>query len=148
MQTITKYRALDGSEWNTAADCIARDNLVAEVKLAMSVLKPTPTDMNWGGYVQQKPVDVRYCKEKLYEIANQEGILRSWIDRQKNEYGKTDKDLIEDTHPSWFGRMLDGGHRPLANAYSRLCCIDSEFREWEQPYYANNPGEGKLVQVG
>jgi len=148
MQVVTRYKANDGSEWQSEDDCKSRDSMIAEVALAMSTLKATPTDCNWKGYVQQDANTVKRCKETLFAIANREGVLKWWIDRQKQEHGKTDADLICNTHASWFGRMLDGGHDPLGRAYSRLCAIDADSREWNQPYYAMNPGEGEMVCVG
>lgn len=148
MQVVTRYKANDGSEWQSEDDCKFRDSMIAEVNVAMSVLKATPTECNWKGYIQQDASAVKRCKEILFAIANREGVLKWWIDRQKQEHGKTDADLIGSTHASWFGRMLDGGHDPLWSAYSRLCAIDKDNREWNQPYCATNPGEGEMVCVG
>lgn len=148
MKVETRFVANDGSEWKEEIQCLLRDRMISEVNEAMMELKPTPTECNWKGFIQQDPRAVLRCKSRLYDIANKEGVLKWWIDGQKQNHGKTDKDLIVDTHPSWFGRMLDGGHAPLSNAYSRLCAIDSGCREWNQPYYAANPGTGEPVCVG
>jgi hypothetical protein len=78
-----------------------------------------------------------WVREQLFAIANQDGVLKWWIDDQKKK-GQTDAELIA-CHPSWFCRMLDGGHAPLDRAYNRLCCIDEQNREWNQPYFAMNP---------
>jgi hypothetical protein len=122
--------------------------MITEVNRAMSLLKETPKECNWKGYVQQNATAVIRCKEMLFAIANQEGVLKWWIDRQKQDHGRSDFDLIHTTHASWFGRMLDGGHDPLGRAYSRLCSIDDQNREWNQPYFALNPSEGVPVCVG
>lgn len=148
METITKYKAADGSEWNNPEDAEAREDMIRDVEHALNWLKPTPDDLNWKGYVQQPEEMVRKCREDLFSIANQEGVLKWWIDSQLNEHGTTKEELIHNAHPSWFGRMLDGGHEPLAKGYTRLCCIDSQLREWNQPYYAMNPGTGELTCVG
>lgn len=43
-----------------------------------------------------------------------------------------------DIHPfSVAGRVLDSG--PLSRAWWRFMCIDEQWREWEQPYFARNP---------
>ena len=148
MKTITKYVADDGSEWGDEFAAKNRESLVLAVRDAMTFLKPTPNDLNWEGYVQQTPTLVLQCKCNLFAIANQDGILKCWIDRQKNDHGKTEEDLIVDCHPSWFGRILDGSCRPLETAYGRLCCIDEKCREWNQPYFALNPSKGRDVCVG
>jgi hypothetical protein len=148
MQTVTRYKAKDGSEWALESDCLARDNMVDSVANAMSNLKNTPKDCSWKGYVQQSSSSISRCKEMLFRIANKEGVLKWWIDSQINGHGKTEWELINNIHPSWFGRMLDGGCGPLSDAYHRLCCIDTNCREWNQPYYAMNPGGGEMVCVG
>jgi hypothetical protein len=148
MEKVIRYKANDGSEWDSAGPCEARDEMIREVDAAMKLLKPTPNDCNWKGYVQQSEAAVTQCKELLYAIANREGVLKWWIDGQKREHGKTDSDFIYRVHASWFGRMLDGGHEPLGSAYGRLCSIDDKFREWNQPYYASHPEQGEMICVG
>lgn len=147
MYTVTRYVANDGSEWRFEAQCLARDALIVKVADAMAELKSTPTDNNWEGYVQQDPDAIIRCRDKLFEIANTDDVLKSWIDRQCTTHGKTVRELAREVHPSWFGRLLDGGHEPLAKAYARLCAIDADYREWNQPYYALNPGTGADVCV-
>jgi hypothetical protein len=147
MQVVTRYVANDGSEWQDAESCTARDLLLAEVACAMVGLKDTPKECNWNGYVQQDPKVVRQCKWSLFQIANRDGMLKRWIDHQKTMHGMTDEKFLTEVHPSWFVRMSDGCG-PLEKAYSRLCNIDSEFREWNQPHYAMNPGSGEMVCVG
>lgn len=143
MQIITKYKAKDGSEWDSELAATTREQLIDEVDKAMQPLGSTPREVsgeiNTEGYVQQTKEVVLACKASLFDIANRPEILKTWIDRQKNENGKTDKSLIGEVHPSWFGRMLDGDCAPLGDAYQRLCCIDEQYREWNQGYFAKNP---------
>lgn len=148
MKTITKYKADDGSEWDSAEKCVAREQMIVGVEKAMAVLKPHPTNLNWDGYVQHDQETLLECKRSLFKISNQKGVLKWWIDKQKVEHGKTEKDLIEDCHPSYFLRMLDGGNRPICSGYSRLAAIDENLREWNQPYFALNPGTGICRCVG
>lgn len=148
MKQVVKYVADDGSEWFSEDKCIGRDMMIAEVDRAMSGLKPRPQNGGFEGYIQHDRESVLKCKRMLFAIANRDGILKWWIDRQKNEHGASDESLVEQCHPSWFGRMLDGNHGPLEHAYGRLCAIDNEFREWNQAYFAANPGTGKMVCIG
>jgi hypothetical protein len=146
MKKVTRYEAKDGSEWKTAEEAGFRDGLVGLCDVALSELKPTPKDCNWEGYVQQDADALFRTREKLFVIANQDGVLKWWIDSQKSDHGKTDYQLTHETHPSWFGRMLDGEHGPLDRAYWRMCCIDGQGREWNQPYFAKNtPENAKCV---
>ena len=148
METVTRYKAEDGSEWQLREDAEKRDAMVKECNSAMAYLKDQPDDLNWEGYIQQDYAAIESVKACLFQIANQDGVLKWWIDDQKNTHGKTQNQFIFNTHPSWFGRMLDGGHGPLAKAYHRLCCIDDQNREWNQLYFAINPSKGKQVCVG
>lgn len=150
MQAITKYKANDGSEWDEPEKAVRRDHLIADVDDVMVSLNPCPDDTNFAnghGYVQQDAEQIAKVKANLFTIANQDGILKWWIDDQKARHGKTDDFLINDTHASWYCRMLDGSHRPLERAYSRLCNIDDECREWGQQYFANNPEKGDQIQL-
>jgi len=138
MEIITKYRANDGSEWDSEVKAAKRELLIAEVNAVMSLLPPVPTEPNWKGYIRHDKQTIRTVRQGLFFIDNREGILKWWYDQQKTDHGKTDKDFLE-CHPSWQCRMLDGSHRPLERAYGRLCCIDEYGREWNQPYFARNP---------
>lgn len=146
MQAVTMYRANDGSLWKNESDAANRDSIAQEVALAMEYLPKRPKEFGEGEYIQHSRPALIHCKTVLFEIAKA-GPLKWWIDSQKNEHKQTEKHLIEVTHPSWFGRMLDGGCDPLERAYGRLCCIDSEDREWEQPYYANNTPCGGIKRI-
>jgi hypothetical protein len=146
MQAVTMYKANDGSLWKNEAEAIERDSVDELVAQAMKIIPARPKHSLDNEYVQHSRQDLIRCKTALFEIAKA-GPLKWWIDNQKAAHGKTEKELIEVTHPSWFGRMLDGTCGPLGNAYSRLCCIDSEDREWEQPYHANHTPAGPIKQI-
>lgn len=151
IQTVTKYRATDGSEWATIEEAVKRERLIAGVRVAMNPLVPCPDapDFSNGmhGYIQQDKAVVRSVTEALIAIADgtadEPGPLRWWFDSQEKDHGKRPG---AEVHPSWFGRILDGAHQPLDRAFYRLCCIDSQGREWGQSYFANNPDEGKQVE--
>ena len=140
------YKASDGSLWKTESEAIERDSVGELVALAMRMLPERPKHSLDHEYVQHSRQDLIRCKTALFEIAKA-GPLKWWIDNQKATHGKTEKELIEVTHPSWFRRILDGTRTPLGNAYGRLCCIDSEDREWEQPYHANHTPAGPIKQI-
>jgi len=138
MEQITKYKANDGSEWDSLAGALNREDMIVSVGCAMMNLKDTPSDLNWDGYIQHSEESLAECKRDLFSIVNQERVLAGWIEDQMKSHGKTTDDLIYNCHPSWFGRMLDGAHTPLTRAYGRLCCIDDLCREWNQPYFVSN----------
>lgn len=62
---------------------------------------------------------------------------------------------IQECHPIWAGRMIDGYfQRSISTLWYRFMCIDKECREFGQPYYANEKNqqdkwflENSLVQL-
>ncbi|MCK9279314.1 MAG: hypothetical protein M0P71_01730 [Melioribacteraceae bacterium] len=144
MKIITKYQAIDGSEWNTEEECNTREKMIEQVDNAMSLLKPIPKELNWEGYVQQSAEVVKECKRKLFNIVNQKDILGEAIKWQIKKYDTK----FEEVYSSWFCGMLDENNAPLYNAYNRLCNIDKENKEWNQPYYATNKSTRKDVRIG
>lgn len=144
MKPIARYEANDGSVWTHPTDAQRRDTLINMCDCVMATLEPVPTNLSGGSYVQQNHKAVALIKQRLFTIANTEGVLKWWIDSQKDGYGKTEHQLIHEVDPWWFRRMLDGDHDPLNKAYLRLSCTDALSREWNQPYYAENPPESPV----
>jgi hypothetical protein len=138
---IIKWKANDGSEWRCQADAEKRDALLKQVA---AILEPLGERVSGTRYRQHDKATVVAVRLALHEAAKP--YLGWWFDQQKAA-GKTDYELAVGIHPSWQGRMLDCGCAPLEHAYSRICCIDSQFREWEQPYYATHTPEN-AVEVG
>jgi hypothetical protein len=66
---------------------------------------------NGGGYIQQDHIVIEEIKN--YFIERFGGFMIS-------------------------GRYLDDSKSPLYEIWTRIYSIDSEYREWGQPYYANN----------
>ncbi len=144
---IQKWQAIDGSEWITADEAVARETLLHSVAVALASLGERDKRLeNNEGYIQHSEYAVRAAKLAVHEIAKA-GALKWWFDEQREKHGKSDEDLALRVHVSWQMRMLDGDCEPLNRAYFRLSTIDDQFREWQQPYYANNPDEGKQVRL-
>ncbi len=134
MKPVTRLQANDGTEWATEREATIRDALLDEIKQATSLLL-TPVG-NRRGYVQQDPARVLAFKVRLIEIGHKHGILGTDVLAEASR-----------VHPhSIVGRYIDdSGCRPIGDAWTRLMCIDEQGREWEQPYYALNPGKGPDV---
>ena len=141
MKTITKYKAVDGKEFNDEKSCLDYESLISKVDLIMSSLIPTidSTDFSNGcGFIQQDKSTVKNTRlELLLEIKKH--VDHNWIQQ-----------TIEDDniHGSWVARILgDYNINPLSKAWYRFSCIDKSFREWGQPYYALNPDKGQLIKL-
>ncbi len=143
MEIITKYRAIDGVEFNDKDKCLEYEALISQVKLIMSQLQEKPTDdgcsfSNGGGYLQHSKTLVRKVKVQILELCK-DYIDHKWIQQAIDD---------ETVHPSWVGRLVsDYGIRPLNEAWGRFSCMDKKCREWGQPYYANNPEEAKQIEL-
>lgn len=133
METITKFKAIDGKEFTDKQECIKYELLIDRVNSIMNTLPKRPDSCdfsNGSGYLQHNEITLRNTKISLLTICK-EYIDHKWIQQS------IDDDTI---HPSWVGRLLDDyGIRPLNHAWYRFQCIDSKYREWGQPYFASNP---------
>lgn len=136
MKTVTRYEANDGSEWVDESQARARDELIAEVADVMSVLPQPPRGALDSGkaYFQHSPANV---------LSAQAGLARAYLKRWKDCNGHIQY-VIDTDKPAgdtFFGRLLSDGSmaQPITRAWSRISCIDSNFREWEQPYFTRHP---------
>lgn len=142
MKPITKYEANDGSEWRTEKECIERDTLCARVEALMKQWPEHPKNdgcsfANGEGFLQLTKELFETTRESLLDIIA-ESIDHKWVNDSRG--GKA--------HPSWVGRLLsDAGADPLYRAWVRIACVDKQFREWGQVYYAENPTEGKQIKL-
>jgi hypothetical protein len=129
MKTITLYQAVDGSNWPTEAEALKRDTLCAQVNEAMSAVRARPKVLDAGNgdfFLQQDRDKVLSAKQAIVEVTGHDVF----------------KHPAADIHPQSFaGRLLDDMGGPLRDAWWRLSCIDLQWREWDQPYYVNNPEE-------
>jgi hypothetical protein len=139
MKTIKKFQADDGTEFTKESDCIAHEALCAEIDEIMRKLPNRPDDSgckfsNGYGFLQHDPKTFWAVRDELLRIGNRL-IPHKWFDQ-----------ALEDrtAHPSWVGRLIGESSRPLDRAWSRIMCVDSNLREWGQPFYANNPDKVEL----
>lgn len=128
MERISKYKAIDGSVFNTEQECLSYESLIERVNAIMRPLGTRPDDTNFtngGGYIQHDSRVVAIAKEEITELA----IKTFKIDRNVNFF--------------IIGRYCDDcGSKCLYSAWSRLNCCDKNNREWGQGYYAINPDKG------
>jgi hypothetical protein len=149
MKTITKYETEDGSIFSDPDKAQNYEYLCANLMLAArDHLKELPTGsdrmefLNGGGYLQHEPALVQSYREAVCDAAldffQKGGACEQWFKEVRE--GKR--------HISHVGRLVDdSGEKCLKNAIHRLMCIDPNWREWGQPYYAMNPGTGKDHQL-
>jgi len=134
MEVITKYKAVDGVEFYEEQQCADYETLISKTDRIMGSLKLIPDhDSGFGNgkyYIQQTKDSFLIVRKELLELTKT-FITHEWVKQSIDD---------ESMSLSYVARLVDDGNiRPLNSAFYRLACIDSSFKEWGQPYYANNP---------
>jgi hypothetical protein len=143
---ISKYKAADGREFESLDEANKYERDIERLENAVALLKPIPKNdgcnfSNGEGFVQQDAPTVRKAKEAVIEIARSRNPDNS-------SFGPW-AEVADGDVPGYsgFARILDECDSLVYRYWSRFMCIDKQFREWGQPYYALNPSEGKQVEV-
>jgi hypothetical protein len=130
MKPITIFEAPDGSRFNSAQDCLSYESMLCVLQAVTLLLGEAVPDSNGKNFIQ-------HTKEKVERFdATFERVIRTYFG---NECG----DLYQQ-HPTGFvWRLLSDRQHPMNDAVCRAGyrrqCIDGQFREWGQPYFALNP---------
>lgn len=143
MKQIIKFKADDGTEFDSEMSCKEYEVICARVEAIVCELPPRPNlphchYENGGGYLQHDPVAFKQVRYRLLELAN-ELSPHHWFVEAMND---------ENVHPSYPARLIgEMPYRALDKAWSRIYCTDKQFREWGQVYYAENPTKGHQVRL-
>lgn len=132
MKEVTRYQSNDGKIWEDAMNAQKRDNQIELTKIAMKPLDTGSLDINNSnsrGYIIHKMENIRTTKKSLIELSKS-NLPEGWLENSS----VTPMDI----HPSYFARFIDNDG-PLSRAWSRMCCIDDEGKEYGQMFYAINP---------
>lgn len=135
MQTITKYRADDGTEHTTEDECRRWENAIRNAAVALSPLGQD-RDIRHGRYIQHELVDINRARSNL--LRELRLFYPSW---PWEKWGNDDSQY----HPRGIiGRFVDDSNSPYRDAWFRLMCISfTTGREYDQPYFASNEGESE-----
>lgn len=148
MHKVTRYEAIDGAEFETEAACLKHEALIAECAAIVARLEPRANLPNCNyenghGYVQQVPATVLSVQADLVKIAR-----RYFTDKSSNAHFDFAETAAQPAGLSMVGRFIDDGcPSPVNRAWRRICCMDAEFREWGQPYFAMNPERAEAVRL-
>lgn len=124
---VIRYKAKDGSEWETEAKADTRDALIAECEAAHAILGP-PRQLGPDDFIEH-PADAMAAF-----IAAVQALARkhtAWYDG----WAKWSADTV--AHPrSIIGRIIDDGNvEPLRKLWWRYGTIHGT-REYQQPFFA------------
>ena len=148
MRTLTIYEASDGSRHETEVSCLKYEAVIKEVADVMSKLRPRPSDdgcafSNGHGYLQHPKDAFLGAQRELLRIAR-----RSF---RADEFREHFEHALQADAPvglRFVSRAIsECCPAPVDGAWRRLCCVDQQFREWGQPYYALNPDKGERVPL-
>jgi hypothetical protein len=142
MKTQTVFVANDGSRFDTELAALKYETLLVEIKEAMKPLGSVPRNVKDGkGWVQHKQTNVLQAKRAILKLCLP--VFKGFDDLYKAA-----KDNPDSVHPMGLaGRVLDDSNSPLSTPWHRFCCIDSEWREHQQPYFAINGPKGYHVCI-
>ncbi len=140
MTPITQYKTVDGKIFSTITKAVIYEQALEDQNKILSILNPVPdgTDfLNGCSFVQQEANAVRQARHDLLTLFSK-FIDHKWILQTRDNL---------ETHPSWVAWLIDEyDEYPFKQAWHRLCCIDSQFREWGQQYFANNPEKSEALK--
>ena len=131
MKQIIKYQAADNKIFDTEEECVKYEKVLVKVT---DFLKQFPNSDNYDiscgkGYIQHKKGTYKEIETKLVKLAN------DWFDEKFKFF----------CYP--LARLIDDSNMKCLNLLSyKLMCINKD-KEYEQPYYANNPDKCKNIQV-
>lgn len=143
MEIITKYKAIDGSEFSSKENCIEYEKLIAEVNHIMSALPALPKNdgcafANGAGFIQHSKEAASRARMEILELALRH-CPHGWIE---------DSIENESIHPSYAARIIeDSGLRPLQDAWHRFQCMTLDFREFGQPFFRDNPEQAEQFDI-
>lgn len=134
IRIVKKYVSTDRSEWGAIKHAVARNAIVKELNEIEAFLIPRSEDLEIGaGYIQQDPEQVAEVRARLVKLMSR-------------VYGRN---IPPNIAPQDLMVIIDGvmpaEEDPCYSLYRRLCCMDSEGREWQTEYYAHHPKDGKQV---
>lgn len=136
MKITSRFETKDGKLFADEGEAIKWERLIDDCASAVKPLGTLRPDSNGANYVQHDAATVLAVKTALLEIA------KPYFLNTPHFQGDPAK-----IHPMGVvGRYIDDSDlRPLNSVWWMISVIDDEGREWGQPFYALNPGGGKLV---
>lgn len=142
MQEITKYKAEDGREFLNKGECEDHEHNCLTAFGIMSALPSRPDGCdfsNGSGYLQHDKDQLLLVRNSFLEFAKRY-TTASYIQQT------IDKGF--DAHASRAGRVLSEAlPNSIYKHWYRFETIGEDFREWGQPYYANNPDKATQKQL-
>lgn len=131
METVTKFLAVDGREFNSETRCREWEACLAVAHDIESELGPRPR-ISHGKYVQRDVELVNRVKNRCLDAMRKKHPSWSWNTARNEDIGTG----------SIIGRYADDSDSPFRKLWCRLMCISMKTgREYDQPFFAFNEHE-------
>lgn len=141
MESIIQYKAKDGRIFNNEENCLTYEQQLDKIEKIMSGLfdRPDSCDfINGGGYIQQEKNNV---DKAIIDLVKASGVcdhIANSLEFNKNPF--TYRNGI-------IGRYLDDNDSFICKHWLRFRCMDDNYREYGQPYFASNPSQAKQINL-
>lgn len=143
MEAVTRFKTFDGELFETDAEAQEHEAYLMKVKDVENMLHPLPQNdgcsfANGDGYIQHTKEAFNAYKAAILELGGKH------VHSAMTEWAKNPDEVH---NMGIAGRYFDDGDHGLYKLWNRVMCTDADFREWGQPFFALNPGKGKMVKV-
>lgn len=131
--TLTKYKAIDGALFDEQEKCLEYESQLKDANSVEKLMKDKPNDCgfsNGGGYLQYTGNEYKAIHNAAFKVTSK------YVDISGCSVEGVNFILSREFHSP-----------PLNHIWYRIWCIDRQYREWDQVYYANNPNEGTQKQL-
>lgn len=146
--TVTKYVADDGVQFNDYDECLKYEITCDKVNFIMGGLQSKSFNINFAnghGFIQQTKLQVVAAMGSLLFV------VKSYIPDHKSVDLAIEQSLAGEfvsPHTTIVSRLIDEMcPRVVQDAWHRFACMDVDFREWGQPYFALHPDIGEHIQL-
>lgn len=142
MKFLKLWEARDKTRFDSAEKCREYEVLMDLMEEIGKILIPLPKQdstnfSNGGSYIQQTAENVESFRMAVY---NEAFPYISHLNVPETPEGLNPLGMV--------GKFIyECCPKTIYLQWERLMCIDSEFREWGQPYYAIHPDMGKQVAL-
>lgn len=145
MKEVKMFQSDDGTLYKTETEARKNDTKTKEVDAICKLIgghEPVPCCgfTNGDGYFQLSSESVAKFDAEFEKLVRK---YQPWIAEDMDKA----KAKISPTN-GFVARCISDSDGALWGICSIRMCIDSSFRRWGQPYYANNPSQAKNVKLG
>lgn len=141
MKIAIKYKAKDGTEFNSFKKYRMHEKLTRRICKIFSSLKKRPdnAEFMYGKYFIQQDIDI-VNNVRIMLLAE----IQSTVDHSGFIVEVKDVQSMDSNSITWLINHLN--NKIIYSAWDRIMCIDKTGREWGQYCYVKNPPTDQLIR--